>query len=275
LAFRRNGEPYLNYSRWAHVFRNDVLFKDQKDAVVVLGCDCGNARCLFTLSIAQGTSQPGDVSLSAFTTACDKLGSPCKHTIALSLCTVVSDGASLADIPTVAQLEGAQIRVSVGLPESAFLSRAVCEKTLQGWRCLKQSCSAQSSCEHALFLQEESSLQSDLAGLLGNIDTKLRRERKAWTPEPIGLRKIPIDILAPDWDSSGQVFARAAHGLSSLADTHHATPPLECACGAGEGDRESKAGGSKAERKCLCGTVCPKCGSSWREKSEPDCQVSM
>lgn len=254
------------------MFRGELTFAGCSSPVSVFGCGCGSPRGQFLLPFAQGKASTGKFSFAAFSQTCDSLGPPCRHVLAVSLCRFPDSG-SLEDIPTVAQLEGPHIRVSVGLPDTEFLSRAVCERTEKGWRCLDPSCDRKSKCMHTRFLEEEASLQADLAELRGSIFSKPKSERKVWTPAPIGLRKINVDVLGNDWDSTGAVYDRAAKGMSSLSATQHAIPPTTCACAPPTAASGSGSSESKTATKCTCGVVCPACGSAWRDKAEPDCEV--
>lgn len=270
LSQRRNKtkEYVLNHSRWAHVYCNRIRFEDQRDPVLVFGCPCGNPRSEFCLAYARDGAAPGSLPLSAFNSTLDMLGAPCKHAQALSSCSIEFDNvAPIEDIPAVAQLEGSDIKVSVGLPDTAYKHRAVWEQTAQGWRCLE--CDKKTACAHANFLRSEISLQADLAALVGSINTKAQGDRKSWSASPIGLRQIDVDIVGDGWDKSGAVFERAAHGLNTLSGTHRAIPPTSCAC-----SKRSSAAEEKSETKrCSCGVCCPKCGAAWRSEDRPDSDV--
>ena len=182
----------------------------------------------------------------------------------------------MADIPAIAQLEGPDVKVSVGLHEHGLLDRAVCYKTADAWACM--SCSKK-ICIHTTFLQSESSFQAALAALPGDIRIHSKTDRKAWQPSPIGFRKIEADVIGADGESSqaafgSQAYKRAAFGLSSLSGVHHAVPPSACICdqphlvhidGASEGKFDAS--------RCCCGALCPKCGSAWCKSDVPDCDV--
>ena len=150
LAARPGKEPKLNFKQYCHVFLSEITFADKTEPVCVLGCDCGNPRARFMLPYAQGSVKPGSTAtMSRFDAICEQMGPPCQHVQALGLCTF-DELSDMAHIPAIAQLEGPDVKVSVGLHEHGLLDRAVCYKTADAGACM--SCSKK-ICIHTTFLQ--------------------------------------------------------------------------------------------------------------------------
>jgi hypothetical protein len=145
----------------------------------------------------------------------------------MQLCKCPGENADVHDLPAIVQLEHSGIKVSVGLPDDKDFSRVVCEQTQTGWRCLGDECVKSSACKHCKFVIDEAVFEAKMQASSG---TSSNRKRLSTNRNGVGRRRIDLDILRSNWDKSGEVFSRAAHGLNTLTGTHNPLPPSVCKC---------------------------------------------